>query len=205
MAYVDRTLTQAEAAQRCIIEAAPGCIARMTPGSPNRRTAEALLASAHRESIRGVAAQHRPALASYAATMQRQPPSPRTIVRLLHLVQAPDHTPDASKAPQRSTRMDPSDIRTETELDAMKPSQQDLDTAARVLWWMEAHARLFPDEYGEAMGISQKPVDVLVAAANACDVDVEMLITTQAEQRQRDADNRQATEPLNPRSTKETL
>ena len=83
------------------------------------------------------------------------------------------------------------DIRTEAELDALKPTQADLDTAARVLWWMEAHARLFPAEYGEAMGRSQQPVDVLGAAANACGVDVADLITTTAEQLERDAHNRQ--------------
>ena len=87
------------------------------------------------------------------------------------------------------------DIRTETDLDRLKPSQADLDTAARVLWWLEAHVRLFPEEYGEEMSLSQKPVDVFVAAANACQVDVEMLVTTTAEQLERDAYNRrQATE-----------
>ena len=86
--------------------------------------------------------------------------------------------------------METQDIRTEAELDAMKPTQADLETATRVLWWMAAHARLFPTEYGEGMGISQKPVDVLNAAANACHVDVEMLITTSAEQQERDAYNK---------------
>lgn len=70
-----------------------------------------------------------------------------------------------------------------------KPSQADLDTACQVLWWMAAHARLFPQEYGEEMSISQKPVDVLIAAANACHVYTDDLITSAAEESQRDNHN----------------
>ena len=83
---------------------------------------------------------------------------------------------------------------TEAQLEASKPSQAEVDTAARVLWWMAAHPRLFPEEYGEEMGLSRQPVDVLIAAANACGVDVTMLITTYAEQMERDADNRRIAE-----------
>ena len=57
---------------------------------------------------------------------------------------------------------------TEAALEASKPSQSQLDTAAQARRWLAAHARLFPEEYGEQLGISQQPVDVFVAAANAC-------------------------------------
>jgi hypothetical protein len=79
---------------------------------------------------------------------------------------------------------------TEAQLDTSKPTQTDFDIACRVLWWLAAHARLFPDEYGSEMGISQRPVDVFVAAANACDVDITMVVTTSAEQMERDAYNK---------------
>ena len=78
---------------------------------------------------------------------------------------------------------------TEKELTAMKPSQAELDTAERVLWWLVGHAQLFPAEYGEEMGISQRPVHVLAAAAQACHVWADHLETTAAGIAARDAEN----------------
>ena len=76
---------------------------------------------------------------------------------------------------------------TESRLTATKPTQTDLDTAARVLWWLAGHARLFPAAYGAEMGISLAPRDVLVAAANACGGDITMFCTTSEEQQEQDA------------------
>ena len=87
MAYVDRTLTQAENAQQLILEAAPVVIARMTPDSPNHTAACVLFASAYTGPVTDLPQESRARLASYAATMHRQPPHPRTIVGLLRLLQ----------------------------------------------------------------------------------------------------------------------
>jgi hypothetical protein len=89
---------------------------------------------------------------------------------------------------------------TASALTTTKPSQSDFDTASRVLWWLAAHARLFPGEYGEELSNSLTPVDVLVAAANACSVSLDDLITTAGEQAARDVHNRRvaAAHPLGP-------
>lgn len=91
MPYVDRSLTIAENAQRTILDAAQSCIDRMTPGSPNRLRAEALLATAVPPPITALPAAHRARLARYGATMHREPPSPRTILHLLRMVQPSAH------------------------------------------------------------------------------------------------------------------
>jgi hypothetical protein len=62
----------------------------------------------------------------------------------------------------------------ESELDRTKPTQQDFDTAARVLRWMESHVHLFPEEW------SQEPAhdsEILNGAANRCTVYADDIIT----------------------------
>ena len=58
--------------------------------------------------------------------------------------------------------------RTTAELQASCPTQGDLDTATRVVWWLYHHAMLYPDAWGEDLAWSPSTGDVLIAAANAC-------------------------------------
>jgi hypothetical protein len=87
MAYVDRTLTQAENALHFILDHAPACIATMQEGSRQAVEAQGLFDTAHRGPVTELSTDARVALAGYAATMHRNPPSTRTIRGLLRLIQ----------------------------------------------------------------------------------------------------------------------
>ena len=69
-------------------------------------------------------------------------------------------------------------------LAASKPSQADLDTAARVLRWLSDHAYFFPEEYGEEWST------LLANAADTCGSDPAQVFLTQKEYATRDAHNR---------------
>ena len=77
-------MTTAETARMFILETAQGCIDRLSPESPNRAAAERLLAAALQKPI--LTAMQQKQMESYARTMHRQPPTPRTILGLLEWI-----------------------------------------------------------------------------------------------------------------------
>lgn len=81
----------------------------------------------------------------------------------------------------------------EARLTATKPTQADLDTAARVLHWLSDHAQYFPEEYA-TIGDPRatETITNFCRAADACGVAVEDLVTTTADLLARDTHNQQS-------------